>query len=136
MTESRRIVMTHAIEVAVGVRKEDPRLLFTEDVRAWSPNLAATSLSELETAFADRNDALSNIVVVITGLDVAGSKAFAEWVLDADHTGPLVLDDFRVEPTGRRLQMGGVTVADFRDNRIAAFRTYFDSVAPLEQMIA
>ena len=136
MTESRRIVMTHAIEVAVGVRNQDPRLLFTEDVRAWSPNLLAASLSELETAFADRNDALSNIVVVITGLDVAGSKAFAEWVLDADHTGPLVLDDIRVEPTGRRLQMGGVTVADFRDNRIAAFRTYFDSVALLEQMIA
>ena len=122
--------------MAVGVRNQDPRLLCTADVRAWSLNLLAASLSELETAFADRNDALSNIVVVITGLDVAGSKAFAEWVLDADHTGPLVLDDFRVEPTGRRLQMGGVTVADFRDNRIAAFRTYFDSVAPLEQMIA
>ena len=105
MTESRRIVMKHAIEVAVGVRKEDPRLLFTEDVRAWSPNLVATSLSELETAFADRHDALSNIIVVVTGLDVVGSKAFAEWVLEADHTGPLVIDDIRVEPTGRRLQV-------------------------------
>ena len=135
MTESRRIVMKHAIEVAVGVRKEDPRLLFTEDVRAWSPNLAATSLSELETAFADRNDALSNIVVVITGLDVAGNKAFAEWVLDADHTGALVIDDIRVEPTGRRLQVGGVTIADFRHHRIEAFRTYFDSIALLEQMV-
>jgi hypothetical protein len=27
-----------------------------------------------------------------------------------------------------------VTVADFRDQRIEAFRTYFDSVALLEQM--
>ena len=135
MTESRRIVMTQAIEVAVGVRKEDPRLLFTEDVRAWSPNLVATSLSELETAFADRNDALSNIVVVVTGLDVVGSKAFAEWVLEADHTGPLVIDDIRVEPTGQRLQLGGATIAEFEGHRIRAFRTYFDTLALLEQRI-
>jgi hypothetical protein len=136
MTESRRIVMTHALEVAVGVRNEDIRLLFTEDVSAWSPNLLATSLSELEAAFADRNEALSNIVLVISGLDVAGSKAFAEWVLDADHTGPLLIDDIRVQPTGRRVHVAGMTVADFRDHRIEAFRTYFDSVALVEQMIS
>ena len=77
----------------------------------------------------------SNIVVVVTGLDVVGSKAFAEWVLEADHTGPLVIDDIRVEPTGRRLQVGGATIADFRHHRIEAFRTYFDSIALLEQMV-
>jgi SnoaL-like polyketide cyclase len=135
MTESRRIVMTHAIEVAVGVRQEDPRLLFTDDVTAWSPNLMATSVSELEKAFADRNDALSNIALVITGLDVVGNKAFAEWVLEADHTGPLMLDDIRAEPTGRRLQLGGATVAEFRGHQIESFRSYFDSTALLEQMI-
>jgi hypothetical protein len=46
----------------------------------------------------------------------------------------ILWNDIRLEPTGRCLQVAGVTVADFRDHRIEAFRTYFDSVAPLEQM--
>jgi len=126
--------MIHAIEVALGIRKEDPRLLFTEKVTAWSPNIIATSLEELEAAFADRNEAVSNVAVAITGLDVVDNKAFAEWVLQADHTGPLLLDDIRIQPTNRRLQLGGATIAEFDGHRISAFRTYFDAVALIEQM--
>lgn len=134
--ESRRIVMTRALELAVGIRTEDPATLFTEDVRAWSPNLSASSLGDLIEAFDDRNEALSNVAVVITGLEVVDNKGFAEWVVEADHTGPVVLDDDVLLPaTGRRLQLAGATVGEFRDERIRAFRTYFDSAALLEQMI-
>jgi predicted ester cyclase len=135
VSESRRIVMAHAMEVAVGIRREPAGLLFTEDVNAWSPNLSASSLAELEEAFAERHDALSNLAIAITGLDVVGNKAIAEWVLEADHTGPLVLDDVRVEATGRRVQLAGATIAEFRDHRIRAFRSYFDDVTLLEQML-
>jgi ketosteroid isomerase-like protein len=135
MSESRRIVMVHALEIAVGVRTEDPSHVFTADVTAWSPNLIASSLEELEEAFNDRNAALGNLAVVITGLDVIDNKAFAEWVMEADHVGPLVLEDVRVEPTGARLQLGGATIAEFEGHRIRAFRTYFDTLALLEQMI-
>ena len=135
MSESRRIVMVHALEVAVGVRAEDPSRLFTENVSAWSPNLVASSLEDLEEAFDDRNAALGNLAVAITGLDVIDNKAFAEWVMEADHVGPLVIDDVRVEPSGRRLQVGGATIAEFEGHRIRAFRTYFDTLALLEQMI-
>ena len=135
MSESRRIVMVHALEVAVGVRTEDPSHVFTEDVTAWSPNLIASSLEELEAALDDRNAALGNLAIVITGLDVKDNKAFAEWVMEADHVGPLVIDDVRIEPTGQRLQLGGATIAEFKGHRIRAFRTYFDTLALLEQMI-
>ena len=135
MSESRRIVMTHALEIAVGVRTEHPRHVFTENVSAWSPNLMASSLAELEEAFEDRNAALGNLAVVITGVDVIDNKAFAEWVMEADHVGPLVIDDVRIEPTGQRLQLGGATIAEFEGHRIRAFRTYFDTLALLEQMI-
>jgi hypothetical protein len=135
MSESRRIVMVHAIEVAVGIRVEDPSHLFTENVSAWSPNLIASSLEELRAAFDDRNAALGKLAVVITGLDVIDNKAFAEWVMEADHIGPLVLDDLRIEATGRRLQLGGATIAEFEGHRIRAFRSYFDAVALIEQML-
>jgi hypothetical protein len=127
--------MVHAIEIAVGVRTEDPSRVFTEDVTAWSPNLLASSLPELEAAFDDRNAALGNLAVAITGLDVIDNKAFAEWVMEADHVGPLVIDDVRIEPTGQRLQLGGATIAEFEGHRIRAFRTYFDTLGLVEQMI-
>jgi ketosteroid isomerase-like protein len=59
-----------------------------------------------------------------------------EWVLDADHTGPLVLsDDAVLDATGRHVELAGVTVADFRDGKIRSFRTYFDDLSLVEQII-
>ena len=70
------------------------------------------------------------------GLDEVGNKAFAEWVIEADHTGPLVLgEDAVLEATGRHVQLPGVTVADFRDGKIRSFRTYFDDLSLIEQIV-
>jgi limonene-1,2-epoxide hydrolase len=91
---------------------------------------AVTELSAL------REDAFSNVVILIRGLDEVGNKAFAEWIVEADHTGPLVLgEDAVLDATGRRVQLAGVTVADFRDGKIRSFRSYFDDVTLLEQMV-
>jgi predicted ester cyclase len=136
MTESRRIVLTRAMEVAVGIRDEDPGLYFTDDVSVWSPNLSASSLEDLKSALADREEAISNASLEVTGLDVVGDKAVAEWVLEADHSGPLEFDDVKVEPTGRRVRLAGATIAELRGNKVRAFRTYFDPIALVEQMTA
>ena len=65
-----------------------------------------------------------------------GNKAYAEWVIEADHTGPLVLGDHEaLDATGRRVKLAGVTVADFRDGKIRSFRTYFDDISLLAQMV-
>ncbi len=70
------------------------------------------------------------------GLDEVGNKAFAEWVVEADHTGPFVLGEgAELEATGRHVQLAGVTVADFRDGKIRSYRTYFDEVSLLEQIV-
>ena len=69
----------------------------------------------------------SPISLLLRGLDEVGNKAFAEWVIEADHTGPLVsVTTPCVEATGRHVQLAGATVADFRDGRIRSYRTYFD----------
>jgi ketosteroid isomerase-like protein len=41
-----------------------------------------------------------------------------------------------LEATGRRVQLAGATVADFRDGKIRSFRTYFDDVSLIEQIVA
>ena len=84
-----------------------------------------------------REEAFSNVVIMFRGLDEVGNKAFAEWLIEADHTGPLVLgDEAVVEATGRHVRLPGVTVADFRERKIRSYRTYFDDLSMIEQIVA
>ena len=65
-----------------------------------------------------------------------GNRAYAEWLIEADHTGPLILaEDAEVEATGRHVKLPGVTVADFREGKIRSYRTYFDDISLIEQMV-
>jgi predicted ester cyclase len=135
MPESRSNVFVRALETAVGVGKDDPSDLFTDDVRCWSPALNVSSLADLSAALEDRDEALSNVTVSVRSLNTAGNKVIAEWRLDADHTGPITLsEDYTVEPTGRHVHVGGATFAEFRGDKIEAFRSYFDDLALIEQL--
>ena len=136
MSDSRKDVLSKALEAEVGGLAVDPGTLFTDDVVGWSPLATVSGLNALADRSAVNNEAYSNVTIMYRGLDEVGNKAFAEWLIEADHTGPLVLgEDAVVEATGRHLQMAGVTVADFRDGKIRSFRTYFDDLSLIEQII-
>jgi hypothetical protein len=95
-----------------------------------------SGLAALAEIAALREVAFSNVVIMFRGLDEVGNKAIAEWLIEADHTGPLVLDEDAVlEPTGRRVQLAGATIADFREGKIRSFRTYFDDISLIEQLV-
>ena len=135
MSASRKDVLLKAIEAEVAGESVDLGTLFTDDVVGWSPYASVSGLTALAELAALREVAFSNVVVMFRGLDEVGNKAFAEWVIEADHTGPLVLDeDVVLEPTGRHFTLPGVTVADFRDGKIRSYRTYFDDVSLIEQI--
>ena len=134
MSESRKDVLLKALEAEVGGASVDPAAL-SDDVVGWSPITAVSGLTDLADLAADRETTFSNVVIMFRGLDEVGNKAFAEWLIEADHTGPMVLgEDAVLEATGRRIRMAGVTVADFRGEKIRSFRTYFDDVSLIEQM--
>jgi ketosteroid isomerase-like protein len=136
MSESRKDVLLKALEAEAGVASVDLGTLFTDDVVGWSPIMSVPGLSAVAELSAQRDTAFSNVVISLRGLDEVGNKAFAEWLVEADHTGPFVLgDDLVVEATGRRVQLAGATVADFRDGKIRSFRTYFDDVSLIEQLV-
>ncbi len=136
MSESRKTVLVKALEAEVGGASIDPGTLFTDDVVGWSPIASVSGLTDLADLAAIRDTAFSNVVIMFRGLDEVGNKAFAEWLIDADHTGPLVLgEDAILAATGRHVRMAGVTVADFRDGKIRSFRTYFDDVSLIEQIV-
>ena len=124
-----------AIEAEVGGGSVDLSTLFTDDVVGWSPYASVSGLTALAELAALRDVAFSNVVIMFRGLDEVGNKAFAEWLVEADHTGPLVLgEDAVLEATGRHIQLAGATVADFRDGKIRSFRTYFDDFSLIEQI--
>jgi hypothetical protein len=57
----------------------------------------------------------------------------AEWRVAATHTGLLALDEeLALEPTGRRLELRGVLVAEFEGDRIRQFRQYWNEVELLD----
>ena len=136
MSGSRKDVLLRALEAEVGGETIDPSTVFTEDVVGWSPIASVSGLTSAFELEAFHQVAFSNVVILIRGLDEVGNKAFAEWVIEADHTGPLVLrEDAVVEATGKRVQMAGATVADFRDGKIRSFRSYFDEISLIEQLV-
>ena len=136
MSESRKDVLLKALEAEVGGTSVDPGTLFTDDVVGWSPIATVSGLTELADLATARETTFSNVVIMFRGLDEVGNKAVAEWLVEADHTGPMVLgEDAVLEATGRRVRLAGVTVADFRGEKIRSFRTYFDDVSLIEQMV-
>lgn len=136
MSESRKDVLLKALEAEVGSAPVDSSTLFTDDVVGWSPYASVSGLTAMSELAGLRELAFSNVVILIRGLDEVGNRAFAEWVVEADHTGPYILGDAAaLEATGRRVQLAGFTVADFRDGKIRSFRTYFDDLSLLEQLI-
>ncbi len=136
MSESRKDVLLKALEAEVGVASVDPSSLFTDDVVGWSPYASVSGLTAVAELAALREMAFSNVAITFRGLDEVGNKAIAEWVIEADHTGPLVLtEDAVLEPTGRHVQLAGATLADFRDGKIRSFRTYFDDLSLIEQIV-
>lgn len=111
------------------------RELYTEDVRAWTPALSATSLAELVAELERRDQAFSGVELEVAPLDVGGDYACAEWSVTMTHTGPLELAEGAVvEPTGTRITVNGATVAEFRGDRICSLRQYWDELAVFEQI--
>jgi ketosteroid isomerase-like protein len=136
MSGSRKQVLADAIRAEAGAASADPGTLFTGDVVGWSPYVTVSGLEAVAALAALREEAFSNVVITFRGLDEVGNKAVAEWLIEADHTGPLVLsEDSALEATGRHVQLPGVTVADFREGKIRSFRTYFDDLSLIEQIV-
>jgi ketosteroid isomerase-like protein len=134
---ARTDLVERALAAGVGMYDDDLSEIFTDDATVWSPIMFAAGTEELAEAFADRELAFDNHVVTIRSIDEIGSKVYVEWQLDADHVDGYVLtDDAVIESTGRHVFMGVASVFDFRGDKVSAVRSYFDSLAFLEQIVA
>lgn len=109
--------------------------LVTDDVRVWTPATQADGRDQFRELVARRDAAFSDHDVRVVPLDVGGDFACAEWVVDLTHTGTLSLEDRpALEPTGERVRIHGITVAEFEGDRICSAREYWDEFALLAQL--
>ena len=131
----RAATLVRALEASVAGDSTVIADLYTDNVRGWSPALTVSSAAELAVEFEDRDSAFSDIDLDVSPFDVAGDRACVEWVVSLTHSGLLEIDDeTAIEPTGRRVSMHGITVAEFDGDRISSFRQYWDEVELLEQL--
>jgi ketosteroid isomerase-like protein len=129
--------MVKALEAEVGSSSVDLGTLFTDDVVGWSPYASISGLTALAELSALREIAFSDVVILLRSVDEVGNRVYAEWLIEADHTGPLLLDeDVAIEATGRHIQLAGMSVADFREGKIRSYRTYFDDLSIIEQIVS
>jgi ketosteroid isomerase-like protein len=131
----RAATLVRALEASIVGDSAVISELYTDDVRGWAPALTVTSASELAVEFEERDGAFSDIELDVSPFDVAGDRACVEWIVSLTHSGPLELDDdIVIDPTGLRVQLHGVTVAEFDGEKISSFRQYWDEVELLEQL--
>jgi ketosteroid isomerase-like protein len=131
----RAAILVRALTAGVTGDSETLQQLCTQDVKAWTPALAGSSLSEVVAQLERRDDAFSNVELDVNPLDVGGDYACAEWTVTMTHTGRLSLSDHGVvEPTGLPITVNGVTVAEFRGEQICSVRQYWDELTVFEQL--
>jgi ketosteroid isomerase-like protein len=109
--------------------------LTTEDVVAWTPSQFVSSRADLIAEAERRDEAFSDVELEVAPLDVGGDYACAEWSVTMTHSGPLEMAGGAVvDPTGARIAVNGVTVAEFRGELICSVRQYWDELAVFDQL--
>jgi ketosteroid isomerase-like protein len=133
LSEVRAVKLRLGLEASVAGDAEPLVDLYTDDIQGCSPAISVSSLEEFAVELEEHAGAFTDIDVTIAPIAVIGDTAYAEWIVSATHSGPFVLDDeITINATGRRVSVRGVTVAEFRGERIKSFRQYWDEVALLE----
>lgn len=132
---TRAATLTAALRASIEGDVDAVEQFCADDVTTWTPAMATSSLAELRAVLSGRDDAFSEIELDPVPLDVGGDHACVEWSVTMTHTGALELaGGVIVEPTGLRISLHGVSIAEFRDERICSLRQYWDEVGALEQL--
>jgi hypothetical protein len=131
----RAATLVRALEAGLTGDRSHVAELYVDDVKGWAPAIAVSSAADLAGELEARDGAFSDIELDVSPFDVSDERACVEWVVTLTHSGPLRIgDDTVIEPTGVRVTLHGVTVAEFNGDKIASFRQYWDELELLEQL--
>jgi hypothetical protein len=130
----RAALVTGALEAGLIGDSTIVAELFTDDVCGWAPGMSWSSAVELAIELEDRGSAFSDLELVVAPLDVSGDAAAVEWVVTLTHSGAMETEHERFRPTGARVTLHGITVAEFAGDKICVFRQYWDQTELTDQL--
>jgi ketosteroid isomerase-like protein len=110
---------------------------FTQDVVGSGPTVSVKSREELAVEIEERDGTFTDVEVAFSPLEVTGTQAAVEWVASGVHSGPLPLPERLggdLAPTGRRVRVRAITVAEFDGDQICSFRSYWDDLPALRDL--
>ena len=105
--------------------------LFTFDVRASISN-TVWSAPGLAVEIEDRAGAFADVDLRVKHWRALDDQMWVEWSASVVHVGPVAVAGVVIEPTGHRVELSGITVAEFTGDRIAGFRQYWDCAALMD----
>ncbi len=77
----------------------------------------------------DRAGAFEDVAVHVDRWRTLDDELWVEWTASVFHVGPLAVEDAVIAPTRRWTELHGMTIAEFRGDRIGGFRQYWDCAA-------
>ena len=109
------LLASDAVYVGPGWRHEGK-----EAIRAY--------FEETDRTFPDQTTQTSLVVE-------EGDIVVAEWMYRGTHAGPMSMPDgTEIPPTGKTLELPGVTVCKIMDGKFANLHDYFDNAAGMTQL--
>lgn len=131
-SETREELLRRAIAATAASDPSALAEIFADDVSVWSPGLEVSSREQLAEELAARDEAFGELAVEFRSVGVVDDRGYAEWTASATHVAALVVDDIVIEATDESLTLRGVTVAEFKGERITALRQYWNEAELLE----
>ena len=109
--------------------------LYTEDAVLVNPSGTAQGRAAIREQWSRDKAGFPDCTVTIDVSVEQGDTIAGEWTWVGTNTGPLVMPDgTEVPPTGKRVELKGMELAQMRDGKIAVHHGYWDNMAVAQQL--
>ncbi len=109
--------------------------LHAEDAVLVTPGGSARGNAAIRAYWRRQGAAFPDLRITLDHLVQQGDLVVSEWTWTGTNTGPLTLrGGRRVPPTGRRVELRGMELAEIRNGKISTYRIYWDGMALAQQL--
>ena len=109
--------------------------LYTEDAARVTPSGTFEGRAAIREALSRDQAAFPDRAMTVGVIVEQGDTLAAEWTVAGTHTGPFVMPDgTELPPTGKRAELKGMELVQFRDGKVAVHSEYWDNRAVAGQL--
>jgi predicted ester cyclase len=108
---------------------------YAKDAVLITPDRTAEGRTAIREYWSRQRAAFPDCTQTVEALVEQGDTIVTEWTWVGTHTGPLVQrDGTELTPTGRRIELKGMELAQMLDGKIHVYHMYWDGMAIAAQL--